>query len=91
MKNKHDNNFERCQVYPINIRYFVGRKCFDNWTFFFSSVATIGIFVCEGLFNEDEIDLTDVLIVGIEFLRSTVEVTLAVKVGNFFAVVVEII
>jgi hypothetical protein len=39
--------------------------------------------VCKYLLCEDEVDFTDVLILGIGFLVSTAGVFLGVKVGNF--------
>ncbi len=50
-------------------------------------VENVGILVSGGLLKDDELDFTDVFIVGIGFLLSTVKVFLGVKVGNFFGVV----
>ncbi len=78
MKNKHENQFERCQLCSIKVIKFF---------FYFFPIEIVGILVCRGLLNDDELDFTDVFIVGIGFLLSTVKVFLGMKVGNFFVVV----
>lgn len=87
MKNKHENKFERCQLYPIKVLYSGQCNSCHDWIFFFFSIETIGIGVGKGLLNEEEIDFTDVFIVGIGVLSSIIEVLLDVKDGNFFTVV----
>jgi len=55
--------------------------------FNFFPIEIEGILVCRGLLHDNELDFTDVFIVGIGFLLSTVKLFLGMKVGNFFVVV----
>ncbi len=50
---------------------------------FYSHLKYLVFLVCKYLLCEDEVDFTDVLILGIGFLVSTAGVFLGVKVGNF--------